>query len=248
MYVDWNASGNAVAIGWSSNVAVGNVAAPRWGVYRVDGNTFTWANTVSTLSDTILDVQWGASDTQLYIAHQKNNGNPEKGFTAYDFNYSTNIATPLTSATSNVGNVYALSTTTAVYDNFIEVANASAFTSGNIRVRNETMSYTQANTSASPHRLEGIVRAVTTAEFGTSNANTHVTGSEVFQIENINFSQRYFDTTAVGIASAYIGDKDRVYPTVVVRDGEGAYTDGVIDALLYVLPEQYMDDTNLGTR
>jgi hypothetical protein len=45
-----------------------------------------------------------------------------------------------------------------------------------------------------------------------------------------------------------VDEKDRTLPTVVVRDGEGAYTDGVIDALLFVLPEQYMDSTNLGTR
>jgi hypothetical protein len=132
-------------------------------------------------------------------------------------------------------------------NNFLAVANVAGFpASGNIRVRNETMSYTSAN--ATTNRFENITRAVTTQTFGASTANIHPAGSEVFPVDNIDFSVQYFAEEPVGISNAYVNEKDRVQPTVVVRDGEGQYTDGVIDAVLWVMPEQYMDNTNLGTR
>jgi hypothetical protein len=35
---------------------------------------------------------------------------------------------------------------------------------------------------------------------------------------------------------------------VVIRDDNGNYTDGVVDAVLWVLPEQYMETTDLKVR
>lgn len=248
--VDWSSSGNAVVLGWSGNLSTANVAGPRWGVYRVSGNTFSWANTTSTLDNvTVEDVDWGNDESQIYItARFTNQSGP--GVYAYNFDYETNVATPLTGLTANAGNVFATSTYFVGVNNWIEVANAQPFVglSGNIRVRNETMSFTTANTSVSPNRLEGITRAVTTTTFGNSTANTHAIGSEVFFITNIDFSARYFAEEPIGISSAYVGTKDRINPTVVVRDAEGQYTDGVVDAVIWALPEQFMDDINLRVR
>jgi hypothetical protein len=196
----------------------------------------------------VYDLEWvaGTGGTQLAVAHH-NTSSAGQGMSIYNLDYSTTTLSLASGFSSNVGNVYAVGTSLATFNNFLPVASVTGFpASGNLRVRNETMSYTNAN--ATSNMFEGITRAVTTQTFGSSTANVHAAGSEVFPVNSINFTQRYFATEVVGIANAYVDEKNRTLPTVVVRDGEGSYTDGVIDALLYVLPEQYMDDTNLGTR
>jgi hypothetical protein len=250
--LDWNSSGNAVAVGWTGPLT-DTAYTTDFGIYRTSGNVWTWANSAATtIASTgslgVFDIEWidGTSGTQLAVAHH-NADTAGRGMSIYNMNYSTDTLTLTTGFSSNVGNVYAVGSSEAVFNNFLPVASVAGFpASGNIRVRNETMSYTSAN--AVSNTFEGITRAVTTQTFGTSTANVHAAGSEVFAVNSIDFTQRYFSTEAVGIANAYVDEKDRTLPTVVVRDGDGQYTDGVIDALLYVLPEQYMDNTNLGTR
>jgi hypothetical protein len=250
--MDWNPGGNAVAIGWSSALEDTNDTSD-FGVYRTQGNTWTWANSAATSISSagnrgVYDLEWidGTNGTQLAVAHH-NTITSGQGVSIYNMDYTTDTLSLASGFSSNVGNVYAIGTSTAVFNNFLPVASVAGFpASGNLRVRNETMSYTSAN--ATSNTFEGITRAVTTQTFGTSTANVHALGSEVFPVGNIDFTQKYFATEVAGIANAYVDEKNRTQPTVVIRDGEGQYTDGVIDALLFVLPEQYMDDTNLGTR
>jgi hypothetical protein len=251
--LNYNSTGTHFAIGSTGS---GNPPDNSWYVYYQSGNTV--ANSAisvsSGLGPTFSALDWDSDGDHLFRGHSINTVNP-RGMDIYNVAYSgagnANITlTSLAGVSSNVGNVRGLSNFVTSYGAYIEVANAAIFSGagGNIRINNESLSYLTANTSASPNRLESITRAVTTQTFGASTANLHAAGSEVFPIETIDFTQRYFTTEAVGISNAYVNEKDRTLPTVVVRDGEGAYTDGVIDALLYVLPEQYMDDTNLGTR
>ena len=248
--MDWNPSGNAVAIAWSSALT-DSADVTDFGVYRTSGNTWTWANSAATTTNQTgtfgcFDIEWTGNGSQIIVAHH-NTISSGSGIKIYNYNYSGNTVTLATGFTSNVGNVYAVGASLPVTNNFLAVANVAPFAaSGNIRVRNETMSYTSAN--AITNRFLGISRGVTTATFGSSTANSHPVGSEVFPVDNIDFSLRYFAEEPVGISNAYVNEKDRVNPTVVVRDSAGQYTDGVIDAVLWVMPEQYMDSTNLGTR
>lgn len=246
--MDWNPGGNAVAIGWSSNLA-NTSDTTDFGIYRTAGNSWTWANTAATTipgSFGVYDLEWMAGGNQLIIGHHNTTANAN-GVKVYNFTYSGNVLTQSVGFDSNVGNVYAVAASVASDNNFLAVANVAGFpASGNIRVRNETMSYTSAN--ATTNRFENITRAVTTGTFGASTANAHAAGSEVFALGNIDFGARYFAEEPVGISNAYVNEKDRVLPTVVIRDAEGQYTDGVIDAVLWVMPEQFMDSTNLGTR
>jgi hypothetical protein len=249
--VDWSPTGNVVAVGWAGPLTDSSQTTD-FGLYRISGNTVTWANSAATSISSnvsgVFDLEWidGTNGTQLAVGHH-NTMTGGQGVSIYNMDYTTDTLSLASGFASNVGNVYAIGTSTAVFNNFLPVANVAGFpASGNIRVRNETMSYTSAN--ATSNTFEGITRAVTTQTFGASTANVHPLGTEVVPVNSIDFTARYFATEAVGIANAYVDEKDRVLPTVVVRDGEGEYTDGVIDALLFVLPEQYMDDTNLGTR
>ena len=249
--VDWSPTGNVVAVGWAGPLT-DSTKTTDFGLYRISGNTVTWANSAATSISSnvsgVFDLEWidGTNGTQLVVGHT-NTITAGRGVSIYNMDYTTDTLSLASGFSSNVGNVYAVGTSTAVYNNFLPVANVAGFpASGNLRVRNETMSYTNAN--ATSNMFEGITRAVTTQTFGTSTANVHPLGTEVVPVNSIDFTARYFATEVVGIANAYVDEKDRTLPTVVVRDGEGAYTDGVIDALLFVLPEQYMDSTNLGTR
>jgi hypothetical protein len=249
--VDWSPTGNVVAVGWAGPL-IDSTQTTDFGLYRISGNTVTWANSAATSISSnvsgVFDLEWidGTNGTQLAVAYH-NTMTGGQGVNIYNMEYTTDTLSLASGFASNVGNVYAIGTSTAVFNNFLPVANVAGFpASGNIRVRNETMSYTSAN--AVSNTFEGITRAVTTQTFGASTANVHPLGTEVVPVNSIDFTARYFAAEAVGIANAYVNEKDRVLPTVVVRDGEGEYTDGVIDALLFVLPEQYMDDTNLGTR
>jgi hypothetical protein len=249
--LNYNSTGTHFAIG-----STGSGSDNSWYVYNQSGSTV--ANSAisvsSGLGPTFSALDWDSDGDHLFRGHSIDTVNP-RGMDIYNVAYSgsgnANITlTSLAGVSSNVGNVRGLSTFTTSYGAYIEVANAAIFSGagGNVRINNESLSYLTANTTASPNRLESITRAVTTAQFGVSTANVHAAGSAVFPIETIDFTQTYFTTEAVGISNAYVNEKDRTLPTVVVRDGEGAYTDGVIDALLYVLPEQFMDNTNLGTR
>ena len=247
--LDFNTSGNAMAIGWSSTRTDGTTSK-RFGVYRVYSNNFVWANVATSLDVPVYDIRWGGGDSQLYVAHHDLNVAANKGLDVYDFDYTANTVTALTSVGPQLaGNAYAVSAYLAEYNNYLQVANAVPFTGGgNIRVRNETMNFTTANTTASPNRLEGLTRGYTTTQFGTSTANTHAAGSEVSLISSIS-SALYFERSSTTTSSiAFVGSKDRTSPTVVVQDLTGSVIDGVFDARLKVLPEQYMDSTNLGTR
>lgn len=240
-----------------THVSVGFLNGHGFLIYNQSGNTV--ANSTVSVSTAVgttwKAMNWSGSGAKFYRGNLNGNIALHKGMDIYDVAYSgtgnANITlSTLSGITSNVGNVAAVAAFTTSYGAYIEVANAAIFSGagGNIRINNESLSYLTANTTASPNRLESISRAVTTAQFGNSTANIHTVGSTVFPIETIDFTQRYFATEAVGISNAYVNEKDRTLPTVVVRDSEGAYTDGVIDALLFVLPEQYMDDRDLGTR
>jgi hypothetical protein len=251
--LNYNRTGTHFAIGSTGS---GNPPDNSWYVYNQSGNTV--ANSAisvsSGLGPTFSALDWDPDGDHLFHGYSLNSVNP-RGMDIYNVAYSgtgnANITlSTLAGVTSNVGNVRGVSSFITSYGAYIEVANAAIFSGagGNIRINNESLSYLTANTTASPNRLESISRAVSTVQFGNSTANLHSIGSTVFPIETIDFTARYFATEAVGISNAYVDEKDRTLPTVVVRDNAGAYTDGVIDALLFVLPEQYMDDTNLGTR
>jgi hypothetical protein len=257
MSVDWHSGGNVVALGWSGTLSNGPFGGTQWGVYRVSGNTFTWANTVNSLVHPVFDVEWGRTTNTLYVAYNEAGLGESRGLEVYDFDFASNVATILTGPTSNVGNVYAISTTSESLNNYIEVVDASAFSTGNIRVRNENMTYTGIDTVSNPNRLTGVTRATSNPEFGNSTANVHALGSEVYQVANIAFygstvgtatELTYFATEVVGIAFAYVGDKDPTYPSVIIRDRDGNANEGTVDVIMWVLPEQYMDDINLNTR
>jgi WD40 repeat protein len=249
---DWNPSGNAVAIGWTSALTDTSLTTD-FGIYTISGNTWTWANSAATtISSTgnlgVYDIEWigGTGGTQLAVAHH-NTTSAGQGMSIYNLDYSTTTLSLASGFASNVGNVYAVGASVATFDNFLPVANVAGFpASGNIRVRNETMSYTTANTTS--NQFEGITRAVTTQTFGASTANVHPAGTEVVPVDSIDFTARYFGTEVLGIATAYVGSKDRTSPSVVIRDDNGNYTDGVVDAVLWVLPEQYMETTDLKVR
>lgn len=247
--LDFNTSGNAMAIGWSSTRTDGTTSK-RFGVYRVYGNSFAWANVATSLDVPVYDIRWGGGGSQLYVAHHDSTVAANKGLDVYDFDYTANTVTALTSVGSQLaGNAYAVSTYLAEYNDYLQVANATPFIGGgNIRVRNETMRFTTANTTASPHRLEGITRGYTTTQFGTSTANTHPAGSEVSLISTISSALYFEKSSTTTSAIAFVGSKDRTEPTVVIQDLSHNVIDGVFDARLKVLPEQYMDSTNLGVR
>jgi hypothetical protein len=247
--INWNPTGTHLAVGQLTQ------AQQSWSVYNQSGNTFVNSNvSVTSLFGRTTDVEFSSDSNTLFATTAPSGVNNPRGISIYDVSYSgagnaTVTVTALTGVTSNVGNVVAVSALTTSYSDYIEVANAAIFSSsgGNIRINNESLSYATANTSVNPNRLEQVTRGVTTTQFGVSTANLHLAGSEVFPIDSINFDVRYFETQAIGIAVPYVGRKEPA-PTLILRDASGAPTNTVFDARLSVLPEQFMDDRNLGTR
>jgi hypothetical protein len=247
--LDFNTSGNAMAIGWSSN-RTDATTSKRFGIYRVSGSTFTWTNTPTSLDVPVYDIRWGGNGSQLYVAYHDSTVASNPGLDVYNFDFTTNTVSATTGIGAQfAGNAYAVNTYLSSINNYLEVANAAPFTGGgNIRVRNETMNFTTANTTAFPNRLEGLSRAYTTTQFGTSTANSHAAGSEVSLISSISNALYFEQTATTTSAIAFIGSKDRTQPVVVIKDSNNAIIDCVFDARLKVLPEQYMDKTNLGVR
>ncbi len=246
--LNYNATGTHLAIGASGD--------DTWLIYNQSGNTV--ANTSIAVSSGIgptwQALDWNSAGSKLFRGHSRNAVNP-RGMDIYNVAYSgtgnANITlTSLSGVSSNVGNVKGVSSYTTTLGAYIEVANAAIFSGagGNIRINNESLSYVTANVTPTPNRLEGITRGITTAEFGTSTANIHSAGSEVFPIEQLDFTARYFAEETIGITHAYIANKDRVNPTIIVRDAEGTTADTTVDAVIWALPEQYMDTVNLNTR
>lgn len=246
--LNYNATGTHVAIGSSSQ--------DTWFVYNQSGNTV--ANSSISVSSGIgatwRALVWDSTGAKLFRGHSRNAVNP-RGMDIYNVSYSgtgnANITlNSLAGVTANVGNVQSAATFTTSYGAYIEVANAAIFSGagGNIRINNESLSYLTANTTATPNRLESITRGITTSQFGNSTANIHATGSEVFPIEQLDLTARYFAEETLTMSHAYIANKDRVNPTVIVRDSEGNNADATVDAVIWALPEQYMDTTNLNTR
>lgn len=245
----WNQSGNAVVVGFTGTSSAHPTEPKDFVLYRVySGDQFAFANTGAVISQCngVYDLEWGANGTQLYVAHQNTITNG-RGLTVYDFNPSSNVFTLTTGITANVGNLYAVSGTTPIYSNYLYAANVAAFPStGTIRVGNENMNYTNANVSGM--RFEGVTRGQTDTSFGSSVASAHATGDEIVLTSSVDFSQRYYEAQTLGQAFVYVGSKDRTTPTVTIKDGTGTATTGTFDATITVMPEQYMDTTDLNTR
>ena len=249
--LQWNPQGTHLAAGWLSD------STQSWQIYRQSGNT--WTSTSTSVSGayggTWGGVEWSPSGYHLFTAIYQTSTylNKPRGLTAYDVSYSgtanANVTlTKLTGVTSNVGNITGISSLTTSYISSISVANAAIFSGsgGNIRIDSESLSYQTANVTS--NQLELITRGITTAEFGNSTANIHAIGAEVFPIEQLDTTARYFETQAAGVVMAYVGEKDRVQPSIIMRDSDGNYVNGIVDAVVWALPEQYMDDTNLNIR
>lgn len=241
--VDWNHSGNAVAIGWN-----GTTSRSDWfNVYRVNGNSITWANTVSTTDQCkgIYDIEWSSNDAQLYVAHH-NTIPGGRGLTAYDFNYTSNVFVKLDNLSANVGNAYAVSTSPVTVNNRLYVQSVADFpNTGTLRVGLENMTYTTANVAG--NRFEGVTRAATVTSFGSSLASTHPAGMSVELLDYVTFAN-YFEDQIAGSTFGYVGYKTRYAPSVAIKDYYGTSVNGVFDAKISVLPEQYMDGVNLGVR
>jgi len=240
-----------------THIAVGFLDSPDWAIYNQTGNTVANSNisVTSGIGTTWQALAWSDNGNKFYRGNYNGNITLHKGMDIYDVAYSgtgnANIAlTGLTGITSNVGNVAGIAAFTTSLGAYIEVANAAIFSGagGNIRINNESLSYVTANVTPTPNRLEGITRGITTAEFGVSVANIHATGSEVFAIEQLDLTARYFVEETVGITHAYIASKDRITPTIIVKDSAGTVADTTVDAVIWALPEQYMETTDLKIR
>lgn len=113
---------------------------------------------------------------------------------------------------------------------------------------NEVMAYT-GKTSGIPYpTLNSLERGLSEApEFGATTATYHVIETEVQLYDSITFNQPYFTNDTV-IGTPFVISKDRQAPAITLKSNAGISVGGTVDARLSVLPEQYMDNTNLGTR
>jgi WD40 repeat protein len=72
--VDWAPSGNVIAVGWAGAL-VDTAYTTDFGLYRVSGNTVTWANSAATSISSnvkgVFDLEWidGTNGTQLAVGH-----------------------------------------------------------------------------------------------------------------------------------------------------------------------------------
>jgi hypothetical protein len=227
--------------------------------YKQSGNVFTYLNAISYGPPDVLNRAYAPSGwaigSNVFIASEEYStaGNASTYF--YDVTYHANSNVSLTRISginnqSSGNGFYNPSSYLQEYTSKIPVADVSIFnpTGGNARIDGETISYLVANATPNPPRLEGVTRGVSTTEFGNSSAASHRVGAEVFPVEQIDFEQRYFDIQAIETLVAYIGSKNRVQPAINIKSLTGYDRDGTFDAVVNVLPEQYMDGSNLNYR
>ena len=114
---------------------------------------------------------------------------------------------------------------------------------------NEVMAYTGKSSQSPPWpNLLSLERGLSEApEFGATVAASHANETEVQLYETITFNQPYVNNETV-IGTPFVISKDRFAPTISLKSNIGIGVGGTVDARLSVLPEQYMDSTNLGTR
>lgn len=86
-----------------------------------------------------------------------------------------------------------------------------------------------------------------TPEFGNTSPATHAVDTEVQLYDTIVFNDLYVRIEDI-IGTPFVISKDRTAPAITLKNNVGASVGGTIDARITVLPEQFMDQTNLNTR
>jgi len=263
-YLSWNPAGTHLLWGWTATSAgYGNKATP-FDVFAQTGNTFTYLNSTTNLPEWLPDQNnqsasaptWAIGGNVIIAPIYQSAGggasaNVITNFYNVAYYANSNIGlSKLTGINSNIGATFGASTFVQEYTSKIPVANVSIFnpTGGNIRVDGESMRYLVANATPNPPRLEGVTRGVSTTQFGNSIVTGHAIGAQVFPIEQLDFTQRYYDVQTITSLVAYIGSKSRTQPAINIKTLAGSDSDGIFDAVINVLPEQYMDGTNLNYR
>lgn len=113
---------------------------------------------------------------------------------------------------------------------------------------NEVMAYTGKTADTPWPILNSLERGLSEApEFGATVAAGHVIDTEVQLYDSITFNAPYF-TNETTIGTPFVISKDRQAPAITLKSNVGLGVGGTVDARISVLPEQYMDNTNLGTR
>lgn len=263
-YISWNPAGTHLLWGWTASLGgFGNKSTP-FDVFAQTGNTFTYLNSTTNGSEWVPD-QTNVSDSapvwaiggNVIVApiRQSAGGGASANLITNFYNVTyyanSNIGlSKLTGINSNIGATYGASTFVQEYVSKIPVASVSIFnpTGGNIRVDGESMTYLVANATPNPPLLEGVTRGITTTQFGNSIAAGHNLGAQVFPIEQLDFDARYYDVQTITTLVAYIGSKNRAEPAINIKTLSGSDSDGTFDAVVNVLPEQYMDGSNLNYR
>jgi hypothetical protein len=113
---------------------------------------------------------------------------------------------------------------------------------------NEVMAYTGKTADTPWPILNSLERGVdTAAEFGNTTAASHVINTEIQLYDTITFNAPYFSNETT-IGTPFVISKDRQAPAITLKSNVGLGVGGTVDVRLSVLPEQYMDSTNLNTR
>jgi len=132
----------------------------------------------------------------------------------------------------------------------LSVDSVTGFTAGDLVVLDdEVIEISAVDAGAVPFPLLFIAaRGVdSTAEFGNTSPQSHAENTEVQLYSSMIFNTRYF-AIQENIPQPLIINKDRTAPVFVLKDNNGNSIGGQVDVTLTVLPEQYMDNTNLGVR
>lgn len=250
--LSYNTSGNALAICWNGTSLSSDTRFI--GIYRVNGNTHTWANTQIKSTNPAWDISWNSNNQQIYVAQGQNHpwllsaypiqANINYGIEIFDFTYSGNVLSRVTNTGILAGNITQVAAITTASNGYVRVDSTASFPAvGSLRVDQETISYT----SKTANTFYGLSRGVTNSLFTTSTRSFHSNRSLVFDVANVTV-QSYFDVQAVGIVFPYITNKDRLTPGVTFRNGQGDYVGATFDATITVYPEQYMDASDLNYR
>jgi hypothetical protein len=246
--LDWNQSSNVIVIGYTASSTNRTSQTNDFLLYRNYANSFVQVSgNVITNSSGVYDVEWCADGTQLAVASRGTTAN-YNGLSLYEFDSNTNVVISTTGISANIGNLYAVSMSPVVVSDLLELGagNASQFpATGTVLIGSETIDYTYRDADT----LRNFTRGTTTSRFGSSVKSSHPAGSMVTLISpDVDTTQKYFATETASQIFMYVGSKDASAPTVSIKNTDGDAEQGTFDALLYVLPEQYMDSTNLGTR
>jgi hypothetical protein len=246
--LDWNQSSNVIVVGYTASSVFRTAQVNDILLYRNSGNTFSQVSgNVITNSAGVYDVEWCAGGTQLAVASHGNTA-AYHGLKLYEFDAQSDILTPTVGFSGNLGNLYAVSMSPVVVTDLMQLGagNASQFPeTGTVLIGSETIDYTYRDADT----LRNFTRGTTTSRFGSSVKSSHPAGSMVTLISpDVDTTQKYFATETASQIFMYVGSKDASAPTVSIKNTDGDAEQGTFDALLYVLPEQYMDSTNLGTR